>query len=126
MGYSQSVEQLHLQSTHQCYLNLVPCLDTTRGKSTHNKVTTIVSLAAIEVYNACEWYHITRNFCGQNFLQFKPIFVIHHHFILLQLSSPVLKTAARKLCDENFHKFCVIHKNHKNIWPQKFGAIWHT
>ena len=38
--------------------------------------------------------HITPNLGGQNFFWFKPIFVIHH-FVILELSSPVLKSAIR-------------------------------
>ena len=29
-------------------------------------------------------------------------------------------------CGKNFCDFCVIHKNHENIRPRKFGAIWYV
>ena len=38
-------------------------------------------------------------------------------------SSPVLKSAVRKVSDKNFCEFCVINKNHENIRTQKFWAI---
>lgn len=45
-------------------------------------------------------------------------------FVILKVSRPVLKSTVRKVCDEYFHCFCVIHKIHEKIWPQKFGAIY--
>ena len=53
------------------------------------------------------------------------MFMIHRYFLILEVSSPVLKGASYKeiFRDKNFNDFCVIHKNHDNIGPQKFGAI---
>ena len=42
---------------------------------------------------------------------------------MIEVSSPVLKGGVRKFSWQNFHDFCVIHENHKNIRPRKFGAI---
>ena len=40
-----------------------------------------------------------------------------------KVSSLVLKAATRKFLWQNICDFCVIHENHENIRPQKFGAI---
>ena len=52
------------------------------------------------------YYRIAPNFCGQNFLS---IFIIHHYFVILELSSSVLKSAALKILhDENL---CLLHNS---------------
>ena len=44
----------------------------------------------------------------------------------IKVGSPVLKGGVRKFSLQNFRDFCVIHENHENIRPQKFGAIWYV
>ena len=47
----------------------------------------------------------------------------HQYFVILKCEAPVLKGGVRKCLWQNFRDFCVIHENHENIRPQKFGAI---
>ena len=65
---------------------------------------------------------IVINLCGQNFLWFKPIlWFIISWFVTV---NPCTESAVRKFCDKNFHNFCTIHENHKNIRSWKFGVSY--
>ena len=48
--------------------------------------------------------------------------MIHHHFVILELLSPVLKSVASKFGDKNFHDFCVIRKNHDHENLELYGS----
>ena len=65
----------------------------------------IASLFDINKYYGLLIAHKVPNFCGQKFLWFKPIFVIHY-FVILELSSRVyLRVLYGNFCGENFCDF---------------------
>lgn len=42
--------------------------------------------------------------------------MIHHYFVILEVSSPILKGAYMDIfVTKDFYDFCAIHDNHENI-----------
>ena len=67
------------------------------------------------------YYCIAPHFCGQKLLWFKLIFMIHHHFMILELSSPALKSAEQKFSWWKSVILVYFTKTMKN-YTTKFGA----